>query len=420
MKVAVLGLGKLGLPFAAVANKHHKVIGVDVNEKQLEAIRNNAPIQEPLVNDWLSKFPLEVTSDIKNIEGAKIIFIFVNTEHKDEYSANSVLKVLEGLVPFADAKVIAINCTLEPGTFEEKILPFLDKKELTDRIVGICYNPIMVAMGEAVSYFERPNFIMIGESNREAGLICETFYKEMIGEKVPVIRSNLRNVEILKYVLNLALINRISMMNFLGEYCEQYGGDVDFLAQVFQYDERITGKKMLKAGLGYGGPCFPLDSRAFKKTLTKKQLGTNFVDSIMQINERQLQRIVDLVISFNRKTVAVLGLTYKPGVPYTMESQAVDIVARLREKLFVKVFDPQGLPDARQILGNKNITYCKNALEAITESEVVLVAVPWNEFATLDPAVFKKNQIVVDPWRLYKGKKISARYIPLGVSSQTE
>lgn len=406
MRVAVVGLGKLGLPFAAVASSRHEVVGVDMDQALLNKISSNGNFPEPYLNGHLVKYPLKVTSDPKDVREVELVFVFTNTEAGDVYSAASILGALRGLTAGCAETVIAIISTVEPGTFRNVILPFLDERQIVCK--GLCYSPVMVAIGNAVRYFQAPPFVLLGATNGEARARCVQFYRELLGEDIPILQSTLENIEIAKYALNLALINRISMVNFLAEYCDKYKGNIDFLVEVLKRDERVTGRKMLSAGLGFGGPCFPMDARAFKRSCINQQIDPCLVDSIMRISSRVGERIVDVIASRPQRKVCILGVTYKPGTPYTIESQAIDVARRLCNIKDVMVYDPQGMDNARRELGDA-VRYAPNLGEALKWGETILVAVQWPEFAGI-AGELGSHQLLIDPWGLYSGIKVKADY----------
>lgn len=410
MKVAIIGLGKLGLPYAAVTNSCHDVLGIDINETILNKVRNNEDLPEPRLNEYLTKYPLKVSSNISDVAGVEMVHLFTNTEAGTAYAPTSILKLLEQLKPYIKDKIVIINSTLEPGTFQNVIVPFLNEQGITCR--GFCYNPVMVAIGDAIAYYEKPPFVVLAATNEIAKTKAIKYYQERLGKDITILESTIANVEITKYAMNIALINRIALMNFLAEYCDHFQGNIDFLAEVFKKEERVTGKKMLQAGLGFGGPCFPMDVRAFKTSCLKQHIATDYLDALTQTNVRIAEKLIGIITSRPQRRVSALGVTYKPGTPYTIESQALEIAQKLADVKEVMIYDPQGMENARKELGDK-VKYAENLKQALQWGEILLVSVPWPEFDNIEREL-KSHQFLIDPWGLYRGKKTKAEYLSPG------
>lgn len=414
MKVTVVGLGKVGLPFAAVTSKYYKVVGIDFNKEWVAKLKSNVLLTEPYLNTYLKKYPFNITTDFNQVHDTDIVFVVVGSQ-REEYSVNSVLRALEMVSPYLTSgeQVIVIMSTLRPGSMRKAILPFLKRKKLSYKIKGICYNPVFVALGSAIEYFNNPEFVVIGESNPEAGIVLEDFYKK-ISPTSKFYHSNIENVEVLKFALNLALINKISLLNTLTEFCEKYGADIDFVTEVLKQDSRIAGIKMFRGGLGFGGTCFPVDARSIKKSQIKKNLDTFLIDAIIKINERQIQRTVQLIKSMKENKISVLGVTYKPNVDLSTESQALEIVKRLAKVKDVLIYDPKGMKNARKELGSE-VRYANTLNEALNFGDIILITVEWPQFAKINKEDLKTHQIVIDPWRLLRTKDLNIKYITFGV-----
>jgi UDPglucose 6-dehydrogenase len=301
------------------------------------------------------------------------------------------------------------------------VLPSLLALEIDKLIGGICYSPFFVALGSAIKYFENPGYLPIGTNNQKVAETVRDFYLA-INEKTKFFLTSFENVEVMKYSINLALINKISLLNTLTEYCEKYGAKIDDVVSAWKEDPRLAGTKMFKGGLGFGGTCFPLDARAFKTSQANKNLDTCLVDSIMKVNEHQIERMVELLEKLPERTVSILGITYKENTKVVVESQALEIANRLRSKKNVTVYDPAGMEKARyaesQYLDPGSgtipigrIVYASTLDEAIKASEILVFAVEWEEFKTAK--IDFEGKIVVDPWRMFKDRKIK-RWIPFG------
>jgi UDPglucose 6-dehydrogenase len=416
LNISVVGIGNVGLPFTAVASRYHKVVGIDINKEWVNKIESELPITEPLLNEYLKKYPFKKTTDFRYIEDADLIFIIVGSQ-KEAYSVDSIISCMELVNPYLTKKnqTLVIVSTIKPGSLKKRILPFLESKKVLDRIKGVCYNPVFVALGSAVKYFEDPNYVIIGESNSEAGNSVETFYRDYArGNTIKFYRTSLENAEVFKFALNLTLINKICLLNTLTEFCEKYGAHIDFIAEVLKEDPRIAGKKMFKGGLGYGGPCFPVDARSFKLCQIEENLDTSLIDAIMKNNERQVERTVHLIKKINKKNVSILGVTYKPTVDLTTESQAIEIIKHISKIKNVMIYDPRGMENAKKELKD-TVKYARTLKESLEFGELILITVEWPQFSSISKEDLIGEKIIIDPWRLLEKKDLSTKYIPFGI-----
>lgn len=416
LKISVVGIGNVGLPFAAVASRYHKVVGLDINEEWVNKIESLIPLTEPLLNEYIKNYPFKKTTDFKHIEGSELIFIIVGSQ-KEEYSVDLIISCLELINPYLKERnqTLVVISTIKPGSLKKRILPFLESKNILDRIKGICYNPVFVALGSAVKYFEDPKYVIIGESNSEAGNSLVNFYRDYAkGNAIKFYRTSLENAEVFKFALNLTLINKICLLNTLTEFCEKYGAHIDFITEVLKEDPRIAGKKMFKGGLGYGGPCFPVDTRSFRFSQIEENLDTSLIDAITKNNERQIERTVQIIKKINKKNVSILGVTYKPNVALTTESQAIEIIKRLSKIKNVMVYDPNGMENAKKEL-KKTVKYARTLEESLEFGQVILITVEWPQFSSIKKENLSRDKIIIDPWRLLEKKDLGVKYIPFGI-----
>jgi len=416
LKIAVVGIGKVGLPFAVVASRSHKVVGIDIDNKWIAKLKANVSLVEPDLNEFLIKYPFKKTTDFSEILGSEIVFVVVGSQ-REGYSVDTVLSSLKMIIPYLvdENQVLTIISTIKPGSMRNHIIPFLSKNKVFQRIRGICYNPVFVALGSAIEYFNNPGYIVIGESNPEAGMLLESFYRKICRYGVKIYHNSLESVEVLKFALNLSLINKICLLNTITEFCEKYFADVDFIAEIMKEDPRIAGKKMFKGGLGFGGTCFPVDAISFRESQNEKNLDTSLIDAIIRINEKQINRTVKLLEGFSEKKISVLGVTYKPNVELTTESQALEITKRISKNKDVMIYDPSGIDNAKKELKG-GVRYARTLEEALEFGEIILIAVEWPQFSNISDEHLRKEQIIIDPWRLLKNKNLQTRYIPFGLA----
>lgn len=418
MKVAVVGIGRIGLPQAVAISKHYETVGIDVDAKAVDRVNSRSGFSEPLVNDYLRRFKLSATTDFSALESCGMVFICVGSQTPGKgYSSGRFLSALKQTIPYLVAKdqLLAITTTLPPLELKEEVIPMLEAAQLRQKTAGYCYNPTMVALGKAVSDFESPKYMMIGESSQEAGAKLETFWRKVIGPGVSVFHGKVSDVAVAKYALNVALVLKISLLSFLTELCEKEGSDVDKIAQILQAEPRVAGPKMFKGGLGYGGTCFPVDIEAARYECERLGIPTSFADAITKLNDWQVERSVRLISTFGKKRVAVLGLSFKQDTDVVAASQSLQIAEELAHGSHeVMVFDPKGMANARTVLG-RSVAYASNIKEAIQFGDVVFLGVEWPEFSKLGGSSFRKNQIVVDPWRLLRKDPPPGTYVPYGL-----
>ncbi|MBI4098408.1 MAG: UDP-glucose/GDP-mannose dehydrogenase family protein [Candidatus Magasanikbacteria bacterium] len=428
--ISIVGLGKLGASMvAAYADRGFSVIGVDINEQAVAAINaHTSPVPEAHVTELLQKNAARVraTTDVREaVLWSDITFIIVPTptDETGGFTPRYVLEACEGIGRAIAEKgayhLVAVTATLMPGHSIGLVIPALERAsgKTCGKDFGYCYNPEFIAIGTVVRDLLNPDFILIGESDKKAGDALNTFYTQALGWLTRVKRMNPTSAEIAKLSLNVFVTMKISFANSLAELCEQYpGADVDAVTDAIGTDSRI-GKKYLKAGVGFGGTCFPRDNRAFA-TLVKAGSGVVLHSPVTDaINERNKQKIAALVLraSEGGKRVGILGLAYKPGTNVVEESHGVYVAqACLAAGRAVSVFDPAGYDHARKVLGD-GVMYCATLEECVGNSDVALVVNMDPAFEIL-PTLVHDGQTVIDPWRMFRDKlDQSIKYVTLGL-----
>ena len=416
-KIGVVGIGKVGLPLALVMAKHFEVKAVDVSSKTVNQIKNRGHFTEKNVNKCLEQYgdKLKVSVDFGLLRNCDVIFVVVGTQ-TEGYSPKNVKSALRKLTLYLNGsnQVLVVVSTVNPTDMDSEIIPSLSHLLVRLKIKGICYNPAMIALGDVIKGFEHPDYVLIGESNKEAGDKLENIWKKVVPNDTPIIRSSIINIETAKFALNLALVNKISFINTVTEFCEKVGADIDRITEILKLDPRIAGKKMFRGGLGFGGPCFPGDVVAFKRVSERFGASSYLCDAIQQVNKEQILRSVRLIEGFNRKRISVLGITYKPDTSVTVESQAVQIAHVLQRKGYdVIIYDPSGAENAKRQL--KGVKFADNMRNCVHDGEIVFIAVPWSEFSELQPKDFSEAQIIIDPWRVLRDKKLPCKYVAYGL-----
>jgi UDPglucose 6-dehydrogenase len=424
MDIAVIGLGKLGSPLAAVlAARGHRVIGVDINPALVEAINaHRAPVVEPGLQRCMDEAGrrLSATTDFGTaISQTDISFIIVPTPSVDGVFSNrfvvdAVRRIGNALKRTDRYHVVNVTSTVMPGSTGGEIRKALEEAsgQRVGETIGLTYNPEFIALGSVVRDLLRPDLLLIGESDKRAGDLLEAVYRKTLDPVPPIRRMNWVNAELAKISVNTFVTTKISYANMLAEICEQLpGADVDVVTAALGEDSRI-GRKYLRAALGYGGPCFPRDNAAFAGLARRLGAAAEIAEATDAINRRQVHRIVALVrrLSGPTSSVAVLGLSYKPQTPVIEESQGVMIARSLAQAGYtVLAADPLALETASSVLG-ESVLPIATPEAAIGTADIVVIATPAPEFAELPPDAFTaggRRRTVIDCWRVLPTKLAS-------------
>ncbi len=407
-QISVVGLGKLGLPFAiCLASKGFKIIGVDIDKKRIEAVNEGVvSTTEPNLQEMLSRYKdlLLATDDLEYaIKNTDITFVVVNTPSNPDgsYSTKQLESVFQGMGKYLRYKdafhVSVVVSTILPLTCDELLKNILEETSGKECGVdfGLCYSPEFIAQGSIIHDFLNPDFYLIGESDHKSGEIVEKIYKSISNSKI--IRTTIANAELAKITLNCFLTTKMSFANTIGEICEKIPNtNVNTITtKILGLDIRIS-PLYLRSGLGYGGPCFPRDNRAFSFLAKKLGCQSWLAEATDKVNDIQVDRVMEKVNDRleGYGTVAVLGLSYKPGVELVIESQSLEIAKRLSELGYkVKVYDPMAMKEARYVLGDK-VIYSQTIDECLDKVDLCIFATPWKEFENIS---YKKY--IIDPWK---------------------
>ena len=436
--ISIIGLGKLGLPMAAcLAYKGYQIIGVDLDGDIVKAVNDGiSPNYEPGIHELLKKSQerLFATTDYGYaVEHSEVTFIFVPTPTNEEgdFSSELVQAAIRSVAAVLNSKdafhLIVIRSTVIPGTTKNVVTPLIES--ISGRRCGVdfglCYNPEFLAVGSAIKNLLNPDVIVIGESDSKSGELLSIIYQKVCNNNPPIVRTNIYNAELAKISLNTFITMKISFANIIAELCEQIpGGDVDKVSEILGFDSRI-GRKYLTGGLAYSGPCFPRDNKAFAFTANKVGCKTRIPEVIDQENIGQIARVICLVKrelkEIKDKEIAILGLTYKPDTDIIDPSASTEIAkALLQEGARVSVYDPAGMRNARQILGENKVRYADSVQSCLINTEFCILATPWEEFRTLKPEDFMNymsKPILLDCWRILDRSEYTnkIKYAAIGV-----
>lgn len=434
-KISVIGLGKLGASMvAAIASRGFEVVGVDVNEKSVEAVnQGREPVQETDLGKYISENKERISATLSHeqaILNSDISFVIVPTPSDEkgsfslQYAAWAFKEIGKALRKKKGYHNIVLTSTVLPGATRYGLLPVLEKEsgKKCGRDFGLCYSPEFIALGSVIRDFLNPDFTLVGEFDERCGKDLEEFYSQVMFGDAPCKRMSLENAELAKISVNTYVTTKITFANMLADLCERIpGGDVDVVTDALGADSRI-GRKYLTGAFGYGGPCFPRDNVALGYMARALSSSADIAETTDRVNRSMAQTITEKLRSTigKNQTVAILGLAYKPNSHVVEESQGVYLAKALSEAgARVVAYDPLANESANAELHGK-IVLLDSAQKCIEQAEIVLITTADEQFKQLKAADFIKTDvetIVYDFWRILKselsgGKNI--KYIPVG------
>jgi UDPglucose 6-dehydrogenase len=419
MNICVIGTGYVGLVTGACfAEFGVNVICADKDADKIDALeRGEIPIYEPgldaLVKRNASQGRLAFTTDTAEaVRASLVLFIAVGTPPREdggtdlsyvEAVAREIGRAINGY------KVIVTKSTVPVGTSQrvrEWIQQELDATG-SDVKFSVASNPEFLREGAAINDFLRPDRVVIGTDDDMAAAILRDLYRPLYLNETPFVITNLPTAELTKYAANAFLATKISFINEVANLCEKIGGDVQAVARGIGLDGRI-GKKFLHAGPGFGGSCFPKDTRSAAHFA--REIGERFqiVEAVIDVNERQRERMVEKIRGalggdLGGTVIAVLGLSFKPETDDMRDAPAVDIIRGLqKDGATVRAFDPVAMPAARQVL--RDVEFCEDAYQACENAHAAVIVTEWNQFRMLELERMRKllaRPVVVDLRNVY-------------------
>jgi UDPglucose 6-dehydrogenase len=415
MRIAMIGTGYVGLVSGACLSEFgHDVVCIDNDRAKVEALRaGTIPIFEPGLDEVVAanvkagrlSFATEMGQAVK---GAEAVFIAVGTPSRrgDGHADLSyVFAAAEELAAhLCGYTVVVTKSTVPVGTSRQV-------KEIVARTApgaafDVCSNPEFLREGSAIEDFLRPDRIVVGCDSQKARDTMREVYRPLYLHETPILFTSPESSELIKYAANAFLATKITFINEMAELCEKVGGDVQDVARGIGLDGRI-GSKFLHAGPGFGGSCFPKDTLALLKTSQDSGAPTRIVEAVVSVNtarkERMAEKIVEAFGGVAGKTVAVLGLTFKPNTDDMRDAPSLVIVPRLQAQgATIRAYDPEGAKEAHKLL---DIALCANAYEALEGADGVVILTEWNEFRALDIGRMKallKHPLMVDLRNIYR------------------
>jgi len=431
MNICVIGTGYVGLVSGACLGEFGmNLICVDSDIQKIDLLkRGKITIYEPGLENLVAKGTkegrLRFSSNIEEgVRSSLVIFIAVGTPPNEDGSADLrfIEEVGKEIAPWMDGyKVVVMKSTVPVGT-ARWLKELIQKHQPQPTPFDIVSNPEFLREGSAIEDFMRPDRVVIGAESEQAMAIMKDIYSALYLIETPFILTSLESAEMIKYATNGFLATKVTFINEIANLCEKVGADVHHVAKAMGLDGRI-GKKFLHPGPGYGGSCFPKDTRALSKIAHEKGYTFRVIDSVIQANEDQKKRMVakikEMVGDLRGKKIGILGLSFKPNTNDIRESSSIAIIRGLLEmEAKVKTFDPAAMEEAKAIL--PEVEYGKDAYDVASGADALVLVTEWNQFRRLDLLRIKgllKEPIFIDLRNVYDPahmKRLGFRYCGVG------
>lgn len=422
MKITMIGAGYVGLVSGVCfADFGHDVICLDRDENKVEALRNGkVPIFEPgleqLVAENVAAGRLSFSTDLAaSVSGADVVFIAVGTPsrrgdgHADlSYVYAAARDIAQNVTGFT---VIVTKSTVPVGTGDE--VERIVKEANPNADVAVVSNPEFLREGAAIVDFKRPDRIVVGMNDERARPVMTEVYRPLYLNQSPLLFTTRRTSELIKYAGNAFLAMKITFINEMADLCEKVGANVQEVARGIGIDGRI-GSKFLNAGPGYGGSCFPKDTLALVKTAQDNDSPVRLIETTVAINDNRKRAMGRKIIAaaggdVRDKTVAILGLTFKPDTDDMRDSPAITIIQTLQDAgAKVVGYDPEGMENARSMLND--ISYASSPYAAAEGADALVIVTEWNQFRALDFDRLKtimKQPVLVDLRNIYRSDEVT-------------
>ncbi len=431
MNICVIGTGYVGLVTGAcLAEFGMSLICVDNDHQKIHLLQQGkVPIYEPGLEGLVLKNMREgrlsfSTSIQEGVTSSLVIFIAVGTPSHDDGSADVrvVEEVSKEIAQNMDGyKVVVVKSTVPVGTCRH-LKKLIQENQVQPIPFDIVSNPEFQREGSAIEDFMRPDRVTIGTESEQAIAIMKDIYSALYLIETPFVITSLETAEMIKYAANTFLATKVSFINEIANLCEVMGADVHHVARAMGLDGRI-GKKFLHPGPGYGGSCFPKDTRALSRMAKERGYTFKILDSVIQVNEEQRKRMVDKIKEkvgdLRGKTIGILGLAFKPNTDDIRESSSIIIIQSLLAMgAKVKAFDPAAIEEAKTIL--PDVEYGKDAYDVAIGCDALVLVTEWNQFRRLDLHRLKnllKTPIFIDLRNVYEPdqmKRLGFNYSGVG------
>jgi UDPglucose 6-dehydrogenase len=396
MRIAVIGTGYVGLVSGACFSEFGvDVVCVDKDGAKIESLRNGRmPIFEPgldkLVENNVKDGRLAFSTDVAQaVKGADAVFIAVGTPSRRGDGHADLSYVYAAAKEIAEAvdrpTVVVTKSTVPVGTGNEVARILREARPSGE--FDVASNPEFLREGSAIGDFMRPDRVIIGAETERAREVMRRLYRPLYLLETPILFTSIETAELIKYAANTFLATKITFINEIADLCEKVGANVNDVARGIGLDGRI-GRKFLHAGPGYGGSCFPKDTLALVKTAQDYGAPLKIVETVVAVNEARKLAMADRVVAalggtVKGKTVAALGLTFKPNTDDMRDSPSLGILpALVKAGATIRAFDPEGMDEAKKLM--PDLTYCRDAYDCMTGADAVAIITEWNEFRGLD------------------------------------
>ena len=421
MRIAMIGTGYVGLVSGACFSEFGvDVVCVDKDQKKIDMLEDGVmPIYEPglddLVETNVKAGRLTFTTELSDaVKGADAVFIAVGTPtrrgggHADlSYVYAAAKEIAENMDGYT---VVVTKSTVPVGTGDEveKII----RETRPDAEFDVVSNPEFLREGSAIADFTHPDRVVIGTESDRAQEVMRELYRPLSLIEAPILFTSRTSSELIKYAANTFLATKITFINEVADLCEKVGADVHHVAKGIGLDGRI-GKKFLHAGPGYGGSCFPKDTLALVHTAQDVGSPLRIVEAVVDINDKRKKAMAERVVeacggSVDGKTVAVLGVTFKPNTDDMRDAPSLDIIPMLQDGgATVRAFDPEGMEEAKPLLDN--VEWCDDAYATMDGADVLVIITEWNAFRGLDMDRVKsllKAPVLVDLRNIYEPQEM--------------
>ncbi|MFZ5690682.1 MAG: UDP-glucose dehydrogenase family protein [Pseudomonadota bacterium] len=422
MRIAMIGSGYVGLVSGACfADFGHHVVCVDKDARKIEALtQGEMPIYEPglaeLVGNNVRQGRLSFTTALQEpVASAEAVFIAVGTPsrrgdgHADLTYVYDAAREVAGAIDGFTAVVTKSTVPVGTGDEVERIM----RQARPDADFAVVSNPEFLREGAAIRDFKHPDRIVIGTEDERAKAVMNEIYRPLYLNRAPIMYTERRTAELIKYAANAFLATKITFINEIADLAEKVGANVQDVARGIGLDNRI-GSKFLHAGPGFGGSCFPKDTLALIKTGQDYEAPLRIVETVAAVNDQRKRAMARKVLaaaggSLRDKTVAVLGLTFKPNTDDMRDSPSIPLITALQDMgAQVRAYDPEGMEQAREVLSG-NVIYTDSAYACAQGADVLVIVTEWEQFRALDLAAIKgamKAPVMVDLRNIYPPEEV--------------
>jgi len=423
VKITVVGTGYVGLVTGTCFSEFGvDTTCVDIDEKKINMLNNGKiPIYEPglkeLVEKNVKENRLHFTTNIADsIRDSLVVFIAVGTPPREDgtadlvYVDNVAKAIAENLNGY---KVVVTKSTVPVGT-GERVRKIINEHKKEDHDFDVVSNPEFLREGSAVNDFLRPDRVVIGANSERAAEVMKDLYRPLFLIETPFVITNVESSEMIKYASNAFLAVKISFINEIADLCERTGADVHRVAKAMGLDGRIS-PKFLHPGPGYGGSCFPKDTRAITQVARENNMDLEVINSAVSVNEQRPMKMVKKIVesfggSVSGKQIGILGLAFKPNTDDMREAPSIPIIRELlKQGATIKGYDPASMEEARHDLGD-SIAYCKDAWETMEDCDGIVILTEWPQFRNMDLDRVRsllKQPLMIDLRNVYSPKRMA-------------